>query len=77
MENVHITAPEHLPSRGKPITFGFVADNAFASFAKFRIFLKAISLHPNKVKTVTLIFIYLHDFLRKNADSREKISCLS
>jgi hypothetical protein len=37
---------------------------------RFRVFLKAIPLSPDKVGTVVLTCVYLYNFLRRNANAR-------
>ncbi|KAG8240400.1 hypothetical protein J437_LFUL002543 [Ladona fulva] len=70
-------ADEHKPGSSSPV-FNYrrsrarrIIENFFGIMsAKFRIFLKAISLHPDKVETVSLTCIYLHNYLRRNAESK-------
>lgn len=48
-----------------------IIENVFGIWsAKFRVLLKPIALHPNKVETVALACAYLHNFLRRDATSR-------
>ena len=52
-----------------------IVENVFGILAsKFRVFLKPIGLHPDKVESVTLTCIYLHNFLRRNVESRNAYS---
>ena len=52
-----------------------IVENVFGILAsKFRVFLKPIPLHPDKVESVTLTCIYLHNFLRRNVESRNAYS---
>jgi hypothetical protein len=48
-----------------------IIENVFAILSsKFRVLLKTIALHPDKVESVVLSCIYLHNFLRRNATSK-------
>lgn len=48
-----------------------ITENVFGIWSsKFRVLLKPIDLPPNKVQTVALACAYLHNFLRRNAASR-------
>lgn len=47
-----------------------IIENVFGLLATvFRVFRKPIPLHPKKVESVVLACIYLHNFLRRNAQS--------
>lgn len=48
-----------------------IVENVFGILAaKFRVLLTTIALHPNKVESVTLACVYLHNFLRSDKTSR-------
>lgn len=48
-----------------------IVENVFGILAaKYRVFLTTIALHPDKVESVTLACIYLHNFLRRDSASR-------
>lgn len=48
-----------------------IIENVFGILSsKFRVLLKTIALHPDKVESVVLSCIYLHNFLRRNATSK-------
>lgn len=48
-----------------------IIENVFGIWSsKFRVLLKPINLHPDKVEIIALTCAYLHNFLRRNACSR-------
>ncbi|CAH1970381.1 unnamed protein product [Acanthoscelides obtectus] len=48
-----------------------IVENVFGIMSsKFRVLLKPIALQPNKVESVVLACAYLHNFLRRNSESR-------
>lgn len=48
-----------------------IIENIFGILSsKFRVLLKPIALHPDKVESVVMTCIYLHNFLRRNSESR-------
>ena len=48
-----------------------IIENVFGVLSsKFRVLLKTIALHADKVESVVLSCIYLHNFLRRNATSK-------
>lgn len=48
-----------------------IIENVFGIMSsKFRLFLKPIALQPNKVESAVLACAYLHNFLRRNSESR-------
>lgn len=48
-----------------------MVENVFGILAaKFRVFLTTIALHPDKVESVTLACVYLHNFFRRDSKSR-------
>jgi hypothetical protein len=49
-----------------------IIENIFGALSlKFRVVLKTIALHPDKVKSVVLSCIYLHNFLHINSDIKD------
>lgn len=52
-----------------------IIENVFGIWcSKFRVLQKTIDLHPDKVETIALTCAYLHNFLRRNAYSRNYYS---
>lgn len=48
-----------------------IIENIFGIISsKFRVLLKPTALHPDKVEAVVLTIIYIHNFLRRNCESR-------